>query len=76
MFRGNYNFFDYKYNIEGYTGQDFGSFPQYLYLILSIILLSILLISLRKLNKDKVLKIIRFISIFMVIFYIGKTTWE
>ncbi len=76
MFRGNYNFFDYKYNIEGYTGQDYGSFPQYLYLILSIILLTTLLISLRKLNKDKVLKIIRFISIFMVIFYIGKTTWE
>ena len=76
MFRGNYNFFDYKYNIHGYTGQDYGSFPQYLYLIISVILIVLLLIYLRKSSKEKVLKIMRFISIFMVIFYIGKTTWE
>ena len=76
MFTGNYNFFDYKYNIEGYNGQDFGGFPQYLYLIISIIILSILLFSLRKSSKDKVLKIIRFIGIFMIFFYISKTIWE
>ena len=76
MFRGNYNFFDYKYNIEGYNGQDFGGFPQYLYLIISVILLTTLLILLRKSSRERVLKIIRFLSIFLIIFYIGKTTWE
>ncbi len=76
MFTGDYNFFDYKYNITGYNGQDYGSFPQYLYLIISTVLLIILLIKLRKIGNDKVLTIIRIISIFLIIFYIGKTTWE
>ena len=53
MFRGNYNFFDYKYNIVGYTGQDFGSIAQKLYLIISIVLLISLLIILRKLSRKK-----------------------
>ena len=76
MFRGNYNFFEYKYNIVGYTGQDYGGFAQKLYLIISVILMVILLVSLRKSSKEKVLKIIRGISIFLILFYIGKTTWE
>ena len=76
MFRGRYNFFEYKYNIVGYTGQDYGGIAQALYLIISIILLITLLILLKKLSKDKVLKIIRFTSIFLIIFYITKTTWE
>ena len=37
MFRGSYNFFDYKYNIVGYTGQDFGGPAQWLYLAISFI---------------------------------------
>ena len=76
MFTGDYNFFDYKYNITGYIGQDYGGFAQKLYLIISIILMVILLISLRKSSKEKVLNIIRYISIFLVVFYIFKTTWE
>lgn len=76
MFHGNYNFFDYKYNISNYTGQDYGAFPQYLYLIISVILLFILLIILRKESKKRVLKIIKFTSIFMIILYITKTSWE
>ncbi len=76
MFRGNYNFFDYKYNIPGYSGQDFGGFPQYLYLGISIVLLVVLLIALRKQPKEKILKIIKITGIFMIVFYITKTTWE
>ena len=76
MFKGNYNFFDYKYNISGYSGQDFGGFPQYLYLGISIVLLVVLLITLRKLPKEKILKIIKITGIFMIVFYISKTTWE
>jgi len=76
MFRGNYNFFDYKYNIPGYSGQDFGGFPQYLYLGISIVFLIVLLIILRKLPKEKIQKIIKITGIFMIVFYISKTTWE
>ena len=76
MFKGNYNFFDYKYNIIGYNGQDYLGLAQYIYLIISIILLIILLIVCRKYSKEKVLKIIKVVSIFMILFYIIKTTWE
>ncbi len=76
MFRGNYNFFEYKYNIENYHGQDYGSFAQYFYLIISIILIIVLLIILRKSSREKVNSIIKFIGIFMIVFYIIKTTWE
>jgi len=76
MFKGNYNFFDYKYNIEGYNGQDFGGLAQYLYLAMSIVLIVILLIFLRNISKEKVFKIIKVTSIFLVIFYITKTIWE
>ena len=76
MFHGKYNFFDYKYNIVGYNGQDFGSISQYLYLVISIIFLIVLLILLRKTKKERVLNVIRWISLFMIFFYIAKTTWE
>ena len=76
MFKGDYNFFDYKYNIAGYNGQDYGGLAQYVYLIASVILMVVLLVILRKSSKEKVLKIIRIISIFLTIFYIVKTTWE
>ena len=64
MYKGDYNFFDYKYNIIGYNGQDFGGFSQYLYLIISIVLITFLLILLRKSSKKRVLNIIRIIGIF------------
>jgi hypothetical protein len=76
MFRGNYSFFEYKYNIPGYHGQDFGGFPQYLYLIISFVLLVILLVLLRKSSKEKVLKIVKMTGIFLILFYLGKTIWE
>ena len=76
MFKGNYNVFDYKYNITGYTGQDFGSIAQWIYLLVSAILLVALLFAFRKYSKEKVLKIIRVIGVFLIVFYLSKTTWE
>ena len=76
MFRGSYNFFDYKYNIAGYTGQDFGGPAQWLYLAISFILMVLLLYLHRKSSREKVLKIIKGISLFLVVLYVGKTTWE
>ncbi len=76
MFTGNYNFFDYKLNIPGYTGQDYGGLAQYLYLAISAVLLVALLIALRKTPREKARRIIGFIGIFMTVLYIGKTAWE
>ncbi len=76
FFSGNYNFFDYKYDIPGYCGQDFGGFPQYFYLIFSFVLMTELLIGLRKMNREHVTKYLRIAGIFFVVFYLAKTTWE
>ena len=76
MYTGEYHFFDYKYNIIGYTGEDYGGLAQYLYLIISFVLLIILLFLLRKSKPKTVLSIIRITSIFLIIFYLTKTTWE
>ena len=72
MFTGDYNYFDYKYNIPGYTGQDYGGFAQYFYLALSLVLLTVLLIALRKTPKESARRIIGFLGIFLTVFYIGK----
>ena len=76
MFTGDYGYFDYKGNITGYTGQDYGGFAQYLYLAISLVVLTGLLIALRKTPREKVLKIVGFLGIFLTVFYIAKTTWE
>ena len=76
MFSGDYDFFDYKYNISGYNGQDLGSFPQLLYVLISVIIIAVLLTVLRKSSKDTVRKIIGATGIFLIVFYICKTCWE
>ena len=46
MFFGDYSFFDYKLNINGYTGQDYGGFATMHFLMVFIGLL--LIVSARK----------------------------
>ena len=50
FFLFNYSFFDYKYNIEGYTGQDYDSPYRIIYLISALILAFVLSILLRKMK--------------------------
>lgn len=76
MFTGNYNFFAYKYNIPGYTGQDHGGLAQYLYLAISAVLLVALLIALRRTKRETVRRMIGVLGIFLTALYIGKTAWE
>lgn len=76
MFTGDYGFFDYKYNIEGYTGQDFGGLAQYLYLGICAVLLGILLPCLRKSSPRRVRRIVGVTGIFLTLLYLGKTAWE
>ena len=78
MFAGNYHFFDYKGNIEGYSGQDFGfgGTAQNTYLLVSAVLIVGLLIALRKTRKETVRRIIGCLGVFLTLFYIAKTSWE
>ena len=76
MFTGDYHFFDYKYNITGYSGQDYGGLAQYVYLAVSVVVIAALLIALRKTPREKVRKIIGCLGVFLTLFYLGKTAWE
>lgn len=76
MFFGDYSFFDYKLNITGYTGQDYGGFAQYLYLALSVLLLLLLFFFFRNASEKKVRRLVGMLGIFLIFFYIAKTTWE
>ena len=76
MFTGDYGFFDYKYNIAGYSGQDFGGPAQYLYLGICAVLLAILLPWLRRSPVQRVRRIVGVSGIFLTLLYLGKTAWE
>ena len=79
LFSGDYGFFEYKgvLNREyGYSGQDYGGFGQYLYLAVAAVLLTVLLIVLRRTPHDMVRRIIGVIGIIVTVLYIAKTVWE
>ena len=76
MFTGEYSFFDYKYNIKGYVGQDFGGLAQHLYLAVSVILLVLLLNAGKKRSEEETNRTVGCIGIFLTIFYLVKTGWE
>ena len=75
MFSG-YHFFDYKYSIPGYTGQDYDGYPRIIYLVASIVLIFLLLVLFRKAKRETVHRYLKVLGIFMIALYIIKTTWE
>ena len=76
MFTGKYGFFTYKYDIPGYSGQDYGGTAQWVYLIASFVLLASSLWLLRNTPRARVKKIVAGVGVFLVLFYIAKTAWE
>ncbi len=76
MFSGDYGFFDYKYNIAGYSGQDFGGPAQTLYLGISAALLVLLLARLRRSSREQALRLTGWVGLFLTLLYLGKTAWE
>ncbi len=76
LFSGNYHFFDYKYNIQGYAGQDASGAAQVLYPVVSLAVIALLMIALRKTPEAKARRIVGFLGIFLTVFYLAKTTWE
>lgn len=76
MFTGDYGFFDYKYDIPGYHGQDFGGPAQLFYLALSALLTVLLLRSLRGLSRERLRRLVGWTGVFLILLYLGKTAWE
>lgn len=77
MFSG-YNYFDYKYNIPGYSGQDYDNgriIFMFSSLGLTLILLFVLYFTIKDKKKftDIFLKVL---GVSMTAFYVIKTTWE
>lgn len=71
-----YHFFDYKYNIEGYSGQDFDSPARLIFTISAVILITALLILFRKPKKERVEIYLKIVGIALLAFEIFKITWE
>ncbi len=70
-----YSFFDYKYNISGYHGEDFSSLFRILYPVFSFILIFFLLRYIRKGRKD-ISGFLKILSVCLIIEEICKISWE
>lgn len=76
MWHGKYGFFDYKYKIEGYTGQDYMSPIQYIMTAIGVVCIVLLLFFLRNTPKERSKKILWIMGIVFTSLYIIKTSWE
>ncbi len=76
MWHGNYNFFDYKGNIAGYTGQDYMAPIQFIMSGIAFAAIIALLIVFRNAKKENSKKFFLILGIFMTFMYLAKTTWE
>jgi len=71
----NYHFFDYKYNIQGFSS-DLFSTPHICYIILATIFTVVFGIIFRKTSHKKIDVFIKVLSIVMVLFETTKISWE
>lgn len=71
-----YHFFDYKYNIADYHGQDYDGPARWIYLAGTLILITILLILFRKATKKQVKVYLIVAAIAMTSLEVAKVTWE
>jgi len=76
MFDGKYGFFDWKYSIAGYSGQDYDGMGRYIFLIASLVLLPLLAVIFRKAKHEKIRVYLAVVGIFLTALYIAKTVWE
>lgn len=72
----NYDFFDYKYNIAGYEGQDYYGIMHTVYMLICFLLIPVLVEYLRHKDKKTVSTIIRVTAVALFIEEIAKISWE
>ena len=70
-----YNFFDYKYNIPNYGGEDFDNL-RYIFTIICLLTIPLVFIFLRKAKHQHVDIFLKVISILMIVLEITKVSWE
>ena len=75
MFTG-YNFFDYKYNIPGYSGQDYDGPGRIIYLVASMFLIVLLCSIFRKAKHEHIRTYLRVVGFFLLAINIVKFVWE
>ena len=71
-----YGFFDYKYNIAGYAGQDFDNGMRYVYMVFCLVMIPLLVFLFRKADRKRVTYTLRALSIFMIVLDVTKIVWE
>lgn len=76
FWNGDYNFFDYKYHIANYSGQDFDGPARTFYLVFSVVTILILLILLRNNKRKTVERYLFLTAIILPIFDLCKVFWE
>lgn len=76
FWQGEYSFFDYKYNIEGYNGQDYDGPAAKVYMWICLISIPVLVFLLRNVKKSTVEKYIKIFAIVMPCLEIFKVSWE
>ena len=71
----NYGFFDYKYNIEGFSS-DLFSVPHLVFIALSFVLVPTVCYLLRKTSHKKIDVFLKVFAVLITVFEITKMTWE
>ena len=71
-----YNFFDYKYNIAGYSGQHFDGAERYAYMIFCFVAIPVLVYLLRKTSHRRMTVFFRYLAVLMILLEITKVSWE
>ena len=76
MWNGQYHFFDYKYNIEGYSGQDYDGAGRWVYFIFAVVSIIALLVIFRNAKRRRVETYLKVVGFAMPVLEIAKVTWE
>lgn len=73
---GKYRYFDYKHNIEGYNGQDFDGSPKTWYMLFGITSVPIFAFLLRKVSKERITLVLKWLCLFLILWDVSKISWE
>lgn len=76
FWNGEYHFFDYKYNIAGYSGQDYDGGARWFYMIFTLVSIAALLVIFRNAKRKNVERYMKVAGILLPILEIAKVTWE